>query len=364
MPQVFGKSYILKIGRNQELIDNVKYANPIPYDPRAKANTIFDILTDYTYEDTSVTVNSQYADAISGNAPVADSLHNNITIIPPQSISIDNLHITVSITDNKGTKNKSTQMAQIKIYNADDDQVEFTRVGDAVILHAGWKQDGEVPPLLYVGQIESVFTSWQGVDKITHITASPTKLLEDMYINRSYARGFTLKGVLEDLLKVAASKGIPTGKFYTQDSTVAGHITHVLTQEYPFGIAVEGHLLDVIEKLCSENFFKSTVVKGKLYIQPNTFVQYTKIVNVTPDNIKGDITKKEEAQNKPMTAKGTGKGNTISIKLNLNAHIDTNTGLRLRGTAYDGDYQVESCVYDLGYEQGPWDVTITAITVQ
>ena len=130
------RKYSIKIGRNTELIAQLRPEpeyGPFPQVRESDANA-FDIMTDYNWH--KVGTPQEYQQGIF----VEDFYkfgYNDILVIPPKSITINNNHIDVSITDTKDTKSKSQQPCKASIYNLREETRDFIRVGDAIIIHGG-----------------------------------------------------------------------------------------------------------------------------------------------------------------------------------------------------------------------------------
>lgn len=353
MAEVFGRKYSLKIGRNKELIKTLKPLpeyGPYAIDKASQENLVYNVLTNYSVHK-----------VLNGNFELGTGYsYNDISVIPAKSITITDLHIEADIVDNNNTKTSSSQVAKIRVFNLKQDTRDFIRVGDSAILHAGWEQDGDELPLLYVGQIETVKTlPRQGNDIITELTLKPAKLLDEIKVNRSYPPGVTVGDVIDDMIKIAASKGLPLGRFIRVNDWWPA-----MDRIYQFGVNIYGPLLKALEELCSNANYKSMIVLGKLYIFPNGYPGWIKTATVTPINIKGTVEVQEDGSGASTSQSGSNKGKGLKFTINLNGNVDTTTVLKLRGTDYDGNYKVQSVKHIITYEgSGPYDTELSVVEI-
>ena len=343
------RKYSIKIGRNTELIGQLKPEpdfGPFPQIRESDAN-LFDIMTDYNWHKVGTPQEYKQGTFVEDFYRFG---YNDILVIPPKSITIDNNHIDVAITDTKDTKSKSQQPCKASIYNLREDTRDFIRVGDAIIIHGGFESDGDELPLLYVGQIESVKTLPRtGNDIITEITAKPTVLLNDIKINRSYPPGTSLGELLQDLIDIAGSKGLPLGNFER-----SGVYLSIMNRSYPFGIRINGKLLDALQEICSNNNYRAYVVLGKLYVHPQGYTEYRKVATITDENIIGSVEVEEDGSGSTTSKTGSDKGRGFTLSVNLNGDIDTTTIVKIRTSKVIADCKVTAVRHVMQYEGSSW----------
>lgn len=355
------RKYTAKIGRNKELITKILPGpDSVPY-PQARESdaNLFDIMTDYTRH--KIGTPQEYSQGIF----VEDYYkfgYNDISVIPPKSITIDDAHMEVEITDNKNTTggSSSQQPCKATFYNLRKDTRDFIRVGDALIIHGGDEDDGDDLPLLYVGQIESIRTLPKtGDEDITEIVAKATTLLKGIKINRSYPPLTTVGEVIQDLVDIAASKGLPTGQFLKSDSYLA-----VLNREYPFGCRINGQFLDALQEICEGNHYRAYVVLGRLYVHPKLYTEYRKVVTITSDMVKGTVEIEEDSSGSTVNTSGSEKGSGYKVTVKLNGNIDTTTIVRLRTKDVTADCIVPSLKHVLQYEGQAWETQLSLSEVK
>lgn len=355
MAEAFIRKYSLKIGRNKELIRTTVPEQQVgPYTPEGRSDyNLFDVLSDYSYHKYDTRDRNQLDQFLSASTTVNYG-YTDVATIPAQSITFTDLNLEVEVKDNKDTKSSSSQGAIARIFNVSPENRNFIRVGNSFILHAGFEDDGDELPLIYVGQVESVRTISKPPDNITELVLKPAKLQQGIKINRSYPPGVTLDEIITDLLGIAASKGIPTGEFFRTDSYLS-----ILNREMPFGYNATGDLLSELQELCSDNRHRAYIVKGKLYVHPVGLREYKKVVRLYPEQIKGTPEKQEDGSNSTQQQSGSSKGYGLRVTTPLNGNIDTACMIKLMEGEYQGTYVVQSVQHIMNLEGQEWDTILT-----
>jgi len=338
MATAFGRKYSLKIGKNKELVETNIPATLVPYFD--KRNTIIE-------EGLDLVLNGYYSKVF--KSQIQDA-YTDVAVLPPQALTIEELRIEASVQDNKNTSSKSEQKAVIKIYNLAKDKRDFIRVGHSVILKAGYEQDGDELPLLYVGQILSVDSERRGEDIVTTLKVKPATLFEEIKINRSYPPNTTAMEVMQDLANVAASRGLPTGEVFPTE------VMDILV--YPFGLSLSGDLLEALQNFCNTVHYRAYVLLGKLYIEPVWVDRNAATITVRDEDIKTSAQSMEEASNTTLVTDGSAKGAGLRVNLFLNGNINTSTFVRMDSENYQGDYRVLGVKHKLDLEGSAWDTEV------
>lgn len=322
MDEVFDRVYSLTIGRNDALLEN-NFPPPIesslPGAPGFRPNT------DWNTSPTSVA---------SGHA-----------------LTFTELQITADIQYTKdGETNK--QGTTIEVYNLDLTSQRFFRVGDTVLLRAGYRSvDGDNPPLIFSGQILKITTEKKGVNTITTLICTPSEISrKNIRFSKQPSRGETNEDVIRYFASVAAANGIPTGNIWVP----AGRLI-----SYPSGYPASGSLFPVMEKYCADNRFSCYVTLGRLYIEHKGVSNpVSPRVTVSELNIKDTIRPEDDSSETLSQADETQKPG-ISLTTFLNANITTATVVTVNFGEYRGDYTVTSVMHKLDLEGNSWDTIIS-----
>jgi hypothetical protein len=335
--EAFIRKYELKIGRNSEFISQIL---TFPKEEYVTRKHIKDpnglVANDFSY--------------LGGFLP--DGSYRDFAYVPPKSITITDLHIEAEVVDNNSGTTQAGEKTTIKIYNLNNTNRDFIKVGNSVILKAGYQQDQNLPTI-FVGQVLSVETTSVGEDYVTEIICDKALLSNQILINRTYPPQTTLREIIEDLAQIASTKGIPTGELALN----VGPDTLIFNRVYPFGYVVRGNMLDVISKLCNENNLKSNVILGRLYIEVKNRKSFTKIINISEQSVKGSLEPSSDSSGEEVTAQGKLLG--VTAKLFLDGRITTSAAVRITYGKYKGEYVVKAVTHSLSYEStGEWTTKI------
>lgn len=149
--------------------------------------------------------------------------------------------------DNDPLSNES----EIKIWNLSDTTLNNIKKGKVSMLNAGYK--GDVGLLLH-GYISKVYTSWEGVDKITTI-----KVLDSEDLSK------------RDVKEIAFAKGTLASQIIKQ---MAGYIglpiaQMELNQDYRYqeGYTAKGPVTEIITKVAKDCGTSAYINKNKLYVR-------------------------------------------------------------------------------------------------
>lgn len=95
-------------------------------------------------------------------------------------------------------------VSSVYIYNLSDQTINDIRKDGYLYLNAGYKQLGNKANIL-TGEIESVETAWEGLDKLTTITVSDgAKKWRTAKLNKTYKEGTKASQIMKDLAEAMA----------------------------------------------------------------------------------------------------------------------------------------------------------------
>lgn len=340
MAEVFGRKYSLTIGRNTHVISKVLPAPPPSYFER-QGLTDSKGKIDWTNPSGFFLAEGGYVD---------------LTTIPAQSLVFTEHQMKAVIDDNKNTNKGSGNSSKFELYNPTSDEINFIKAGNSIILKAGWEQDEELP-LLHVGQIQEVTVVRNPPDIIVQITSSPMELIKDVKVAKSYPPLTTLRSIILDLVGLMASAGIPTGKVYDDELSLA-----VFEKQYWSGYVVQGDLFDELKTICNDNGLRAYIVLGRLYVEPKGFTELREIALIEEDTVKGYLSKDEDNSGQESTQNGTTSG--FKGSLLLNGNIKTSTLARVLFGEFEGDYTIPSVRHVLDYEGPKWDTEVEGVKAQ
>ena len=281
-------------------------------------------------------------------ATLPDGSYQDFIIKPSGAITLTDLRITANIEYTKeGKTNKQT--TTIKIYNLSDDNREFIRAEDTVLLRAGYDRDGDTPPLVFVGQVKSVTTERKGTEVITKLLCVDGEVAKkNIRISRRPNRDETSRDIAEYFAAVAADNGIPTGNVFVP-----------VEIPYPSGLPMLGNLFTLMEEFCDRNNLQSYVSLGRLYIEPIDSSPVVSKVNIEEINVKDSIQKEDDSSGKTSSTSNNRAG--IKVTLFLNGNISLNTVVDILFGDYRGQYDITSINHVLDFEGKKWDTIVSCI---
>lgn len=336
MANTFLRRYELTIGNNAEIKESILPRFVGEYQERKKIVRINGVVTSTEQS----LLNPIFLDS-----------YKDFNTFPPRSLTITDLQIEADVLDNKNVESQSSQRTTIKIYNLSEKSRNFIKSGDSVFLKAGYVKDKELP-LIYVGQIINVESKKDGKGNVvTEIFSNPYDLVNNIKIAKSYPPGSSLGDIVKDLVAIAASKGIPTGEII-QDQPSIG----IFNRLFPTGYTVKGNLLDCLSKVCSENYLRSYIVLGRLYVQSKLAVSYIQSFQIGKKHLLSTVEKEDDKAGKEILSDNPLTG--IKFDLILNGNITTNTLVRINFSPYVGQYIVKSVNHKLNYEGQDWTTTV------
>lgn len=315
--------------------------------------------------------------------------------IPAQYTEIKGLQIKASIAQSKQTGNP----CMIEIYNLDQDTINNIKKDDLLILKAGYRTVagdfiettagvGRLDlPDLFIGQVVQVRTEFPAEDSITHILCGEALTPKrNSKISKSYPANTTRLQVLNDLLDLLKTQGVPTGKVLLP--SVGTIEREAVDAPLKMGYVAKGMLFNEIDRLCKSVNLRNFTALGKMYIEPisetrNTnlvqtessrttrFAESTLVINIGPDQVKGSVQPMETTTGAMSNAGGNAKKPGLKLTTWLNGNISVDLVVRLKGfkqvnninsalDAVDGEYRIISVVHKLDYRsEDTWDTEVS-----
>ena len=149
--------------------------------------------------------------------------HNAVIQVPTVVLYSDDIDFEFEVNFDDDL---SANEAEITIYNLSDSTVNKFKVNTSITITAGYKDDTGV---IFTGNISKVRTKFDGVDRITTISAFDNVSPKDMKIDSlSYSKGTKASKILKDLLKKVplplVSFKIERDWTYKEETTVDGEV--------------------------------------------------------------------------------------------------------------------------------------------
>ena len=218
--------------------------------------------------------------------------------------------------------NKEPDISEVMIYNLSQNSIASIGAKAYVILNAGYK--GDTGNIL-TGKIESIFTAWEGMDKVTTIKASDGGIdLREARVSRTYQAGTLASFIMGDLAGILGLE--------------IGEISPKTDIEYRLGKSVSGSVKMALEQLVKETSSKMYVHKGRLYIRDDKKGTETGFLLNSGTGLIGSPEKIEEEKNGQKAIK-------YGVRALLNHKIGTDSIIKVQSRTINGLYRVESGVH-------------------
>tara|TARA_Y100000310_G_scaffold74348_1_gene70496 strand:- start:25729 stop:26751 length:1023 start_codon:yes stop_codon:yes gene_type:complete len=327
MPQVFGHKYQLFVGQPSQLVEVHTQPNATAGSPAAGAKVPSD-------ERLFSSVTGGYID---------------YTTIPSDVVMIENpIQMDASVKQSSGRSNGNTPSANIKLYNLSQSTLNRIVGNAAVVLRAGFDTDVELP-LIFVGQVERVFTNRVGADNVTTLLCKEaSNPLKNVIFNKSFPENQTYNFILLQIIKAFQDNGVPLGGFEESDRSI---------QSITEASAYNNKVGKVLSEVCDEIDYLWFISKGRLYVQPRELDRPTEFVTIAPQNVIGTIRPNDDKTALAAKDKNS-KASGIKVDTFLNGEVGLNTYIKISEGAFEGDYKPDSIEHKLNWYSGPWQTSI------
>lgn len=216
-----------------------------------------------------------------------------------------------------------TDSGEIEIYNLSKDSVRRIRKGSKIRLSAGYESDyGNI----FYGEVLSVGTHWDAVDKITTIVLGDSSTdYRRLRYSRSFAPNITNDEVLRYLITRA---GLGIGDFDT-----------VKNPSYPTGLLLQGKLQDLIKRCVNVSGSKFYVNRMRAYVRPHNKGQQVGFL-LNKDTGLVEIPEEIETEINEKVYRG------YSVVSLLNHQIDVDNIIKIESKTANGYFRVSSGVHE------------------
>lgn len=338
----FIRKYILQIGVNTEV----------------KKAVLADGSKDYAERKRDVNL-ERYSERY--KSPATSS--NDLTTVPQVVMTItDPVHITAKIQDPKSGKKENINKSVIEIFNLSKENSSLIQTGASIFLRAGYEQDGEDLPHVFIGQITKVQTVPRYTEMITTIEANSCEVVRrGALIHKSYPPNTTLKGIVQDLADAIGKSGIPLESINNQPIA-----EELLKKAYPSGYMVSGSPLQALQRVCTENGMLAYVSLGRLHVEPkNNRGQLSKVVTIGDTQFKGKAKIIKDKKGEELTSEdGSKDSGDLKLNLFLDGNITKDARVQITAQGLEGDYIIKELSHTLDWKKGDWDTEVTLLLIE
>ena len=288
------------------------------------------------------------------SAPLA----SDFTVVTLDAISLTKPRMAARITSTKEARGASIAPCTISLYNLAPSTKAKIQQGYSVQLKAGYRSQGYIP-LLFSGQIVNTFTRRQGADLITEIICGDASFaISNFRIGGAIPKYQTYLDVLNQMLSSAKDFGTPVAKINTTVPE-AERLNVMLDKGYSY----DGFLFKELAKVCEEVRYRSYMSLGTLHVEPRERPTTAKVIQIRPENIKGQVQAQSSTNRVPDT------DNVDKTGIKLITFLDGRIALPrfidiVDREDYNGTYQPTEVTHTLDTEGKPWDTEITLLRHQ
>ena len=177
--------------------------------------------------------------------------------------TLDVSDLDLGFTVERSTR-REPNTAEIRIWNLSRDSralVEDTP-NARVVLRAGYAEDGDPPPVLFVGDKRRAWTERDGPDFVTIVQSRDGgRAYNQARISRSYAPGTPVRSVLVDVVE---AMGIGRGNL---DEFSSAYALRNGADSFPDGFVASGPVRNVLDDLVRGAGLRWSVQNGALQLQ-------------------------------------------------------------------------------------------------
>ncbi len=291
-----------------------------------------------------------------------------LTILPekvPQDFKeVTGLQIKATVYEGKSGGNSQT--STVKVYNLSDDMVDFIKADQVIILEAGYV--GRKLPIIFSGQVAKVVTTKEGQDRITEITCGAAyKAKRDIRWSNYWPKGTTYFTILNDILEKLKESGLTVGvnlepgnpvqqsENSTRDANNQGNLLRLGEIFVPTGLTIDGNLLQSLEEICRNIYYRVYFVRESLYVEAIMFPRLREKVIVEEDTIKKTLAP-SKASNKQQSSSTTDSG--LKVNIFLDGNITSDKRIDINFGTNKGSYEIKTITHMLDFEGSDWDTEL------
>lgn len=273
--------------------------------------------------------------------------------LPQDGASLRGLTFTFESQRANSTVASKAEKSVLNLYNLNEDTLAvLNQDGCKVLIEAGY---GGSVSLIYTGDVITINPKTQGSDVITRVVLQDLGMdTKNTRISVDFDETMSMTQVIDSLIGSfpTAAKGILAidrlnGKFFTG------------------GVAYQGNLIRIIEKICAQNDLVYSIWNGVITVQENQLIQGTpsyalllpNLWQLTPDTIK-TIDASIDNKGKTSAQKNVKRGvvlSTFLIPINIAQffNVPDTVSKSLAGT-----YKITKLGIKLNSRTGPWDTEL------
>lgn len=246
-----------------------------------------------------------------------------------QVATLDLTGLDIAFRVEKSTK-RTPNKAEIRVWNLNETSRSIVETGDprVVILRAGYAEDGDPPPVIFLGDIRKARTEIDGVDVVTVIPGRDGgAAFSDARISKVYPAGTQVTRAIRDAVDAL---GIGPGNLSEFEAALA---LRGGASVFPDGYVANGPARSTLDALIRGAGLRWSIQGGALQVQSRGGALATQAVLLTPDTgLVGSPTKNEKGivTARSLLQKGLDPGRRVTVESRL----------------VSGEYEIRRVVYE------------------
>nr|DAX75123.1 MAG TPA: major tail protein [Caudoviricetes sp.] len=223
-------------------------------------------------------------------------------------------------------------VSTISIYNLSEDSINSIEKQGNISVSAGYRDMHNVAEILS-GQIESIKTEWQSLDKVTTITISDgAKAWRKKEFSKTYKNNTKASSIMSDLCNAL---GYPVSELKPKKDIT-----------YPLGKTITGVASKSLIQLAKDTESKMFINKGRIVIRPEKEGYKSGILLNADSGLLDTPTLNENNTGDQIDSAEGGKSNppqkSRTVKCLLNPQIETDMVINIESRSINGAFRVKS----------------------
>lgn len=290
----------------------------------------------------------------------------DIRTIPSKSnrTVFTDLDMSADIYIDRESRGDCPNVHRVTVTNPSPEGTRFLKVGNTVILNAGYAEQDSLP-LILAGSIVRVDIKKKpdGSRVINMLVGEGVQQREKVIYNTTISSKATYEEALNDLIGKFVAYGIPVGRVQLSDDFKQRQ----LGLSYP----VYGSLDTSLQKLLQANGHRWYISGGQLYVEPisKTIETYQNTIDIVPSQIQNTVELLDSSINKTLLEQEVRtSGVTLEVDLDGNLNdVDSVKLVKEDSPSFTesyrnlmGTYKVTSISHSLNFRGSDWCSLITA----
>lgn len=259
-------------------------------------------------------------------------------------LKVAGLRIVFNVTK---TTDASTNTARVTIYNLSNDTHSKLKVGEVLILQAGYRDGNSPAPILALGTIRSVVREVRTPDRLSVIDLEDgLRELRQARTSVTYPEGASAVTVLQDAI---TALGLP-----------AYPLPEITDREYVNGLAFAGPVKKLLGIVTKKLGLEWSVQTGKVLVVPKGSTGEVEAVLLKAQTGLVSYPERLQEQSQELSAQDDPKPSGWKVLSLLLPAVVPGGTIRIESETVTGDFRVEEVTHTGDTHGSNWTSNITA----